>query len=243
MTNDAPILSLRNVKKTYAAGAVETSAVDGVNLDIREGDFCAIVGRSGSGKSTLLSILGLLEAPSSGEYRLDGVCVNGLNATQLAALRNKHIGFVFQAYNLISDMSVLENVMLPLSFRKPKTPNAKDKALAALKTLSIAHRAEHYPPQLSGGEQQRAAIARALVGDPTILLADEPTGNLDSDNANAVMEILQELNRNGATICMVTHNPDEARIATRQVEMFDGKIVQPAPAEVAPAPLAAAEFG
>jgi len=220
------LLDLVKIAKTFHTDDVETRALSNVDLAVHKGEFLSISGPSGSGKSTLLSILGLLDVPSAGEYKIDGEDTAKLDPVRRAALRNKSIGFIFQAFNLIGDLSVEENVELPLVYRGLAAGERKKKVLAALDAVRMGHRARHLPAQLSGGQQQRVAVARAVAGDPLILLADEPTGNLDSKNGDAVMELLEDLHKNGATICMVTHNPDYARKATRVVHLFDGRVVE-----------------
>ncbi|HEX4274007.1 MAG TPA: ABC transporter ATP-binding protein, partial [Bryobacteraceae bacterium] len=197
-----------------------------VELHIEKGDYVSIEGPSGCGKSTLLAILGLLDSPSGGSYMLNGQSVANLNAKDRARIRNREIGFVFQAFNLIGDLSVYENVELPLTYRSMPAPERKKAVVEALEKVGMSHRMKHYPSQLSGGQQQRVAVARALAGNPSVLLADEPTGNLDSVNGEAVMTLLRELHRNGSTICMVTHDPRYAGFADRSVHMFDGRIVE-----------------
>jgi putative ABC transport system ATP-binding protein len=220
------LLKLEGLTKVFSTDEVETHALSNLHLDIKKGEWTAIVGPSGSGKTTLLAILGLLDTPSSGTFLLDGEAVSGLSATQRAYVRNRHIGFIFQSFNLIGDLSVHENVELPLTYRGMPAPERKQRVEAALERVGMSHRAKHLPSQLSGGQQQRVAVARAVAGDPLILLADEPTGNLDSKNGQAVMELLGELHRAGSTICMVTHDPAQARLATRTVHLFDGRIVE-----------------
>jgi len=197
-----------------------------VHFEIQKGDYLSISGPSGCGKSTLLSILGLLDTPTEGRYVLNGTPVEHLDNSQRAHIRNKEIGFIFQAFNLIGDLTVFENVELPLTYRGMKASERKDRVNQALERVGMAHRAKHLPSQLSGGQQQRVAVARALVGQPSILLADEPTGNLDSKNGDAVMELLRDLHRQGSTICMVTHDPRFARHADRTVHLFDGRVVE-----------------
>lgn len=228
MTTQA-LISLRDVGKVYLTEDVETHALNGIHLDIRKGEYISISGPSGCGKSTLLAILGLLDTPSSGSYDINGTAVASIGANERARIRNKEIGFIFQAFNLIGDLTVFENVELPLTYRTGlnKTERRK-RAQQALDRVGMAHRLKHYPSQLSGGQQQRVAVARALVGDPSILLADEPTGNLDSKNGEAVMLLLDELHKGGATICMVTHDPRYADFADRKVFMFDGRVVDEA---------------
>jgi putative ABC transport system ATP-binding protein len=219
------LLQLTGIGKVFHTDDVETHALIDVHLDVSKGEFVSISGPSGSGKSTLLSILGLLDVPSTGEYRLGGEDTAGLDAARRAALRNRSIGFIFQAFNLIGDLSVAENVELPLTYRGLPSGVRKQKVAEALDRVGMSHRARHLPAQLSGGQQQRVAVARAVAGDPLILLADEPTGNLDSKNGDQVMALLEQLHAKGATICMVTHNPDYAAKATRVVHLFDGRIV------------------
>jgi putative ABC transport system ATP-binding protein len=220
------MLNLAKIGKTFHTDDVETRALSSVELAIDKGEFVSINGPSGSGKSTLLSILGLLDVPSHGEYKIDGTDTAKLDPIARAAMRNKAIGFIFQAFNLIGDLSVEENVELPLVYRGLAPAERKTKVAAALESVRMSHRARHLPGQLSGGQQQRVAVARAVAGDPLILLADEPTGNLDSKNGDAVMELLEELHAAGATICMVTHNPDYAKKASRIVHLFDGRVVE-----------------
>ena len=225
--SDSPqsLIRLDAVKKIFYTDEVETHALAGVHLDIRNGEFVAIGGPSGCGKSTLLSILGLLDTPTEGAYMLNGKSVQDLNLGQRARIRNREIGFIFQSFNLIGDLTVFENVELPLTYRGMKAAERKTRSNDALEKVGMAHRSRHLPSQLSGGQQQRVAVARALVGQPSILLADEPTGNLDSRNGEAVMELLAELHRDGATVCMVTHDPRFARHAERTVHLFDGRVV------------------
>ena len=220
------LIQLDNLMKVFLTDDVETHALSGIHLDIEKGEYVAISGPSGCGKSTLLSILGLLDSPSSGTYVLNSQPVESLTLAQRAKVRNREIGFIFQSFNLIGDLTVYENVELPLTYRGTGAAERKQKAQAALERVGMGHRAKHLPSQLSGGQQQRVAVARALVGEPSILLADEPTGNLDSKNGEAVMELLHELHRGGATICMVTHDNRFARYAERTVHLFDGRIVE-----------------
>jgi putative ABC transport system ATP-binding protein len=229
-TTGESLIHLKGIKKIFYTDEVETHALADVHLEIRQGEYVAISGPSGCGKTTLLSILGLLDTASEGEYMLDGKPVAGLDAADRARVRNRQIGFIFQAFNLIGDLTVYENVELPLTYRGMSAAERKERVLAALERVGMSHRAKHYPAQLSGGQQQRVAVARAVAGDPAILLADEPTGNLDSVNGEAVMELLRELNRNGATICMVTHDPRYAKHADREIFLFDGKVVDEAEA-------------
>ena len=221
------LIRLEDLKKVFYTDEVETHALSGVHFDIEQGDYVSISGPSGCGKSTLLSILGLLDTPSGGRYWLNGVPVENLDHSQRAQIRNKEIGFIFQAFNLIGDLTVFENVELPLTYRSGMNgQERKQRVLEALERVRMAHRLQHYPSQLSGGQQQRVAVARALVGKPSILLADEPTGNLDSKNGEAVMDLLKELHSDGATICMVTHDPRYARHAERSIHLFDGQVVR-----------------
>ncbi|MDE0101781.1 MAG: ABC transporter ATP-binding protein [Bryobacterales bacterium] len=220
-----PLIRLEGVSKVFFTDEVETHALSGVNLEIRDGEYVAISGPSGCGKSTLLSILGLLDTPTQGVYRLNGEFVEDLKARQRARIRNRQIGFIFQAFNLIGDLTSFENVELPLTYRGMRASERRKRVEEALERVGMAHRMKHYPSQLSGGQQQRVAVARALGGDPSVLLADEPTGNLDSQNGTAVMELLREVHREGATICMVTHDPRFEAYAERTVRLFDGKIV------------------
>jgi putative ABC transport system ATP-binding protein len=221
----ASLLRLTDIGKVFHTDDVETHALINVHLDVQRGEFVSISGPSGSGKSTLLAILGLLDVATHGEYRLGGEDTRGLDAARRAALRNKSIGFIFQAFNLIGDLTVAENVELPLTYRGMPAGVRKQKVVESLDRVGMSHRARHMPAQLSGGQQQRVAVARAVAGDPLILLADEPTGNLDSKNGDQVMALLEDLHTKGATICMVTHNPDYAAKATRVVHLFDGRIV------------------
>jgi putative ABC transport system ATP-binding protein len=219
------LIKLREVSKVFYTDEVETHALADVHLDILKGEYVAMEGPSGSGKTTLLSILGLLDSPTSGAYQLGPDSVAQLTAAERAMLRNRHIGFIFQSFNLIGDLTVYENVELPLTYRGMSAEERKKRVEAALERVGMAHRRRHMPSQLSGGQQQRVAVARAVAGDPLILLADEPTGNLDSRNGDAVMSLLQELHKQGATICMVTHNPEYAKQATRTINLFDGRVV------------------
>jgi len=220
------MIHLDDVSKMFVTDDMETHALQGVHLDIRQGEYISISGPSGCGKSTLLAILGLLDSPSGGAYTLNGKSVSGLKLSERARIRNREIGFIFQAFNLIGDLTVYENVELPLTYRGMPGSERKQKVHAALERVGMGHRVKHYPSQLSGGQQQRVAVARALGGDPSILLADEPTGNLDSANGEAVMDLLRELHRGGATICMVTHDPRYARCADRSIHLFDGRVVE-----------------
>ena len=227
------MIRLHDVSKVFQTDEVETHALQGIDLEIEQGEFVSIGGPSGCGKSTLLSILGLLDAPTRGDYLLDGQPVAALTPAQRARIRNRSVGFVFQAFNLITDLTIYENVELPLTYRAMPQAERQERVLRALERVGMSHRIKHYPAQLSGGQQQRVAVARALVGDPLILLADEPTGNLDSKNGEAVMDLLRDLHKGGATICMVTHDPRFTRYAQRTVHLFDGRIVEEAPSEEA----------
>jgi putative ABC transport system ATP-binding protein len=223
--NGAPLIQLSGVRKIFFTDEVETHALADVHLEIREGEYVAINGPSGCGKTTLLSILGLLDTPSDGSYLLEDKPVANLSPAERARIRNRRIGFVFQAFNLIGDLTVAENVELPLTYRGMSGGERTKRVQQALEKVGMSHRAKHYPVQLSGGQQQRVAVARAVVGDPAILLADEPTGNLDSTNGEAVMELLRTLHRAGATVCMVTHDPRYAKHADRSIHLFDGRVV------------------
>ena len=225
-TNNHALIRLEGITKVFLTDEVETHALSGIHLEIKPGEYVSIAGPSGCGKSTLLSILGLLDSPSEGEYTLNGQPVANLNLAQRARIRNKEVGFIFQSFNLIGDLTVFENVELPLTYRGMSAGERKTRVEESLAKVGMSHRAKHYPSQLSGGQQQRVAVARALGGKPSILLADEPTGNLDSKNGDAVMGLLRELHREGATICMVTHDPRFARHADRQIHLFDGRIVE-----------------
>jgi len=221
-----PIIRLEQVSKVFVTDEVETHALSSIHFDVKKGEYLSIAGPSGCGKSTLLAILGLLDTPSDGTYYLNGKPVTGLKLSERARIRNREIGFIFQAFNLIGDLTVYENVELPLTYRGMPSSERKRRVQEALERVGMSHRMKHYPSQLSGGQQQRVAVARALGGDPSILLADEPTGNLDSVNGEAVMELLRELHRGGATICMVTHDPRYALYADRSIRLFDGRIVE-----------------
>jgi putative ABC transport system ATP-binding protein len=223
---DLTLLKLDGITKIFYTDEVETHALSGIHLEIKRGEYLAIGGPSGCGKSTLLSILGLLDTPTEGHYTLNEKSVQNLKASERARIRNREIGFIFQAFNLIGDLTVYENVELPLTYRGMGGAERKRRCQEALDKVGMAHRMKHYPSQLSGGQQQRVAVARALVGDPSILLADEPTGNLDSANGEAVMDLLRSLHQNGATICMVTHDPRYSRYADRTIHLFDGRIVE-----------------
>jgi putative ABC transport system ATP-binding protein len=224
--NGQSLLCLEGVTKVFVTDEVETHALSGIQMDIKKGEYVSISGPSGCGKSTLLAILGLLDTPSEGTYTLNGKPVSGLKLSERARIRNREIGFIFQAFNLIGDLTVYENVELPLTYRGMPTSERKKRVQEALEKVGMSHRMKHYPSQLSGGQQQRVAVARALCGDPLILLADEPTGNLDSTNGEQVMDLLRGLHRNGATICMVTHDPRYAKFADRTIRLFDGRIVE-----------------
>ena len=225
-SNGAPLIQLQGVKKVFYTDEVETHALADVHLEIKQGEYVSIAGPSGCGKTTLLSLLGLLDTPTEGTYLLEDRPVANLSAAERARIRNRRIGFIFQAFNLIGDLTVYENVELPLTYRGMPGAERRQRVQAALERVGMSHRSKHYPAQLSGGQQQRVAVARAVVGDPAILLADEPTGNLDSSNGGAVMDLLRELHRNGATICMVTHDPRYAQHADRTVALFDGRVVE-----------------
>ncbi|HVP00600.1 MAG TPA: ABC transporter ATP-binding protein [Bryobacteraceae bacterium] len=220
------MIYLDGVTKVFVTDDVETHALAGIHLDIKKGEYLSIAGPSGCGKSTLLAILGLLDSPTDGTYVLNGKPVQGLKLAERARIRNREIGFIFQAFNLIGDLTVYENVELPLTYRGMPGAERKKRVHEALERVGMSHRVKHYPSQLSGGQQQRVAVARALGGDPSILLADEPTGNLDSANGEAVMDLLRELHRGGATICMVTHDPRYAKYADRSIHLFDGRVVE-----------------
>ncbi|WP_224361020.1 ABC transporter ATP-binding protein [Hyalangium versicolor] len=220
------LIQLEGVTKVFETEEVETHALADVHLTVRPGEWLSIVGPSGSGKTTLLAVLGLLDTASKGTYLLDGKSVLDLSPTERALVRNRHIGFIFQSFNLIGDLSVFENVELPLTYRGMPADERKARVEKALERVGMSHRARHMPGQLSGGQQQRVAVARAVAGDPLILLADEPTGNLDSKNGESVMQLLSELHQGGATLIMVTHDPAQARLGTRTVSLFDGRVVQ-----------------
>src|ERR1700759_1165420 len=219
------LIRLSGIKKVFYTDEVETHALQDIHFEIQPGEYVAREGPSGCGKTTMLSILGLLDTPSDGEYTLAGEPVAQLTPSQRARIRNRQIGFIFQAFNLIGDLTVYENVELPLTYRGMSATERKQRVTEALERVGMSHRAKHFPAQLSGGQQQRVAVARAVAGDPAILLADEPTGNLDSTNGEAVMELLRELNANGSTVCMVTHDSRYAQHAEREVLLFDGKVV------------------
>ncbi len=221
-----PLIQIRDLTKVFFTDEVETHALSGVHLAVSKGEYVAMSGPSGCGKSTLLSIIGLLDTPTSGTYMLNGKPVENLDFADRSRIRNQEIGFIFQSFNLIGDLTVYENVELPLTYRqKMSAGDRKARVMESLERVGMVHRVRHYPSQLSGGQQQRVAVARALAGHPSILLADEPTGNLDSRNGEAVMELLQKLHADGATICMVTHDPRFAKHAQREIHLFDGKVV------------------
>ncbi|MGA2629328.1 MAG: ABC transporter ATP-binding protein [Terriglobia bacterium] len=224
--NGEVLIRLEGIKKVFITDEVETHALTGIHLDIHKGEYISIAGPSGCGKSTLLSILGLLDSPTEGSYTLNNQPAAHLTIEQRARIRNREIGFIFQAFNLIGDLNVYENVELPLTYRGMGSAERKQRVQEALQRVGMSHRVKHYPSQLSGGQQQRVAVARALVGKPSIMLADEPTGNLDSKNGGAVMDLLREVHREGATICMVTHDPRYADFAQRTFHLFDGRIVE-----------------
>jgi putative ABC transport system ATP-binding protein len=219
------LIHLDAVTKIFYTDEVETHALSGIYLEIARGEYLSISGPSGCGKSTLLSILGLLDSPTDGKYTLNDAEVEDLSISERTRIRNREIGFIFQAFNLIGDLTVYENVELPLTYRGMPGAERRQRVQESLERVGMSHRMRHYPAQLSGGQQQRVAVARALVGKPSILLADEPTGNLDSKNGEAVMDLLRDLHREGATICMVTHDPRYANFAQRTVHLFDGRIV------------------
>jgi putative ABC transport system ATP-binding protein len=227
MTDTAqPLIQIQDLTKVFYTDEIETYALAGIHMSVNEGEYIAMSGPSGCGKSTLLSIIGLLDTPTSGRYWLKGETIENLNFSERSRIRNQEIGFIFQSFNLIGDLTVYENVELPLTYRqKMLAAERKERVMEALERVGMAHRVRHYPSQLSGGQQQRVAVARALGGKPSLLLADEPTGNLDSRNGEAVMELMQELHRDGATICMVTHDSRFAKHAQREVHLFDGKVV------------------
>jgi putative ABC transport system ATP-binding protein len=220
-----PLIEIEDLTKVFYTEEVETQALSGIHLSVNKGEYVAMSGPSGCGKSTLLAILGLLDAPTSGRYTLNGRTVENLKGSERSRIRNREIGFIFQSFNLMGELSVYENVELPLTYRPLTARERKERAMEALERVGMAHRVRHFPAQLSGGQQQRVAVARALAGRPSILLADEPTGNLDSRNGDAVMELLLDLHRDGATVCMVTHDPRFAKHAQREIHLFDGKVV------------------
>ena len=226
MPDAGTMIHMDNITKVFYTDEVETHALSGVQLEIRKGEYVSIAGPSGSGKSTLLALIGLLDSPSEGTYVLNSHSVANLNISERSRIRTREIGFIFQSFNLIGDLNVYENVELPLTYRGMPAAERKQRVHNSLERVGMNHRTKHYPSQLSGGQQQRVAVARALAGSPSILLADEPTGNLDSRNAEAVMDLLRDLHREGATICMVTHDPRFARHADRQIHLFDGRVVE-----------------
>src|SRR5262252_2644742 len=228
MQSTIPLIQMENIEKVFLTDEIETHALSGVKLEIFHGDYVSISGPSGCGESTLLSILGLLDSPTSGTYELRGEPVEHLDHAERARVRNREIGFIFQSFNLIGDLTVWENVELPLTYRGLTLTERRERVEEALAKVGMTARAKHYPSQLSGGQQQRVAVARALGGRPSILLADEPTGNLDSANGEQVMDLLRELHRSGSTICIVTHDPRYARYADRSVHLFDGRVVDEA---------------
>jgi putative ABC transport system ATP-binding protein len=220
------LIELKGISKTFLTDEIETRAINDINLVINKGEYLSLSGQSGCGKSTLLALLGLLDSPSTGTYKINDADVSSLTRNERAKIRSKQIGFVFQSFNLISDLTIFENVMLPLSYQSGLSKQVVDaKVNDVLEKVEMSHRKDHYPSQLSGGQQQRVAVARALVNDPAIILADEPTGNLDSKNAEAVLALLDKLHQNGSTICMVTHDPASAKRASRCLEMFDGRLI------------------
>lgn len=221
-----PMLSMRDLSRVYRTDMVETTALNSVDLDIHQGEFVAVMGPSGCGKSTLLNVIGMLDSPSSGSYRFGDIEVAGLPESKLAETRKTHLGFIFQSFNLIDELSVAENVELALLYHDMSAATRKAKVEAVMDRVGIAHRARHRPSQLSGGQQQRVAVARALVAEPKLILADEPTGNLDTQHGEEVMKMLQTLNAEGSTIVMVTHSPSHADYASRVVNMLDGRILQ-----------------
>jgi putative ABC transport system ATP-binding protein len=220
------MLSMRDLARVYRTDTIETTALDGINLDIADGEFVAIMGPSGCGKSTLLNVIGMLDSPSSGSYVFNGQEVAGLSESKLAEVRKANIGFIFQSFNLVDELTVRENVELALLYHNVGASERRQRADTVMDKVGIAHRAKHRPSQLSGGQQQRVAVARALVGNPKLILADEPTGNLDTQHGEEVMKMLQALNREGSTIVMVTHSPAHADHAGRVVNMLDGRILQ-----------------
>jgi putative ABC transport system ATP-binding protein len=221
-----PVIQMRNLSKVFLTDDLETHALSGVGLEIARGEFVSIAGPSGCGKSTLLSIMGLLDSPTEGEYLLNGRPAQTLRTSERARIRNREIGFIFQAFNLIGELTVYENIELPLTYRSMSPRERRWRVQAALERVGMSHRMKHYPAQLSGGQQQRVAVARALAGEPSILLADEPTGNLDSKTGEAVMDLLRDLHRQGSTLCMVTHDPRYAELTDRTIHLFDGRIVE-----------------
>jgi putative ABC transport system ATP-binding protein len=225
-TPSSSLIRLEAIQKVFVTDEIETHALSGINVEIQKGEYVSIEGPSGCGKSTLLALLGLLDTPTAGSYTLNGKAVANLNLQDRARIRNQEIGFIFQAFNLIGDLNVYENVELPLTYRNIGSGERKKAVMQALEKVDMSHRAKHYPSQLSGGQQQRVAVARALAGNPSVLLADEPTGNLDSVNGEAVINLLKDLHKGGATICMVTHDPRYSGFAERTIHMFDGKITK-----------------
>jgi putative ABC transport system ATP-binding protein len=225
-SSNGTLIKMQGVTKVFFTDELETHALDSIDLEIKKGEYLAIAGPSGCGKSTLLAILGLLDSPTEGDYLLNGQPVSTLKLGDRSRIRNREIGFIFQAFNLIGELTVYENVELPLTYRGMASAERKEKVQHALERVEMDHRAKHYPAQLSGGQQQRVAVARALVGDPMILLADEPTGNLDSKNGDSVMDLLRDIHQSGATICMVTHDPRYTNHAERTVHLFDGRIIE-----------------
>lgn len=224
--SEPTLVKLEKINKIFHTDEVETRALNDIDLEIYQGEYLAITGPSGCGKSTLLSLLGLLDTPTTGNYLLAGHLSSNIDAVERARIRNKEIGFIFQSFNLISDLTISENVELPLTYRSDLSKSARSSMVeASLAKVELLHRANHYPSQLSGGQQQRVAIARAIAGNPSIILADEPTGNLDSKNANSIMEMLDQLHQEGTTICMVTHDPASANRTERIIEVLDGKII------------------
>lgn len=226
MSDSGTLIRMENITKVFYTDEVETHALSGIHLEVRKGEYVCIAGPSGSGKSTLLALIGLLDSPTEGDYLLNTQPVSNLNLTDRSRIRNREIGFIFQSFNLIGDLNVYENVELPLTYRGMSASERKNRVQHALERVGMNHRTKHYPCQLSGGQQQRVAVARALAGSPSILLADEPTGNLDSRNAEGVMDLLRDLHREGATVCMVTHDPRFARHAERTIHLFDGRVVE-----------------
>ena len=235
MTSSQSLIRLEGIQKVFYTDELETHALSEVHLEVQRGEYVAISGPSGCGKTTLLSLLGLLDTPTGGEYWLDGKPVAQLSPAERAGIRNREIGFIFQAFNLIGDLTVYENVELPLTYRGLPPAERKQRVMSALERVGMSHRVKHFPAQLSGGQQQRVAVARAVAGEPLILLADEPTGNLDSTNGEAVMSLLQELHRGGATICMVTHDSRYERHADRTIHLFDGRVTGDRALELVPA--------
>jgi len=236
MNNTEPLIKMEGIKKVFLTEDLETHALSGVHLSIQPGEFFSIAGPSGCGKSTLLSIMGLLDTPSEGDYFIDDRPVTSLTANERAKIRNREIGFIFQSFNLIGDLSVYENVELPLVYRGMTRKERKERVESVLERVQMTHRSKHLPSQLSGGQQQRVAVARALGGEPKILLADEPTGNLDSENGEKVLELLKQLHQEGSTICMVTHDDRYNQFASRVIHLFDGRVVNETRHEAEPTP-------